>query len=65
MKLDLAKQFGISTDDLKVDFYIPDEAIECMPCEKGRCDGIPLRKCMEAITPNTVENILKGRLLDA
>ncbi len=44
--------------------YVIKEKLECMPCKKGRCDGIPLRKCMEAITPDTVKNILKRRLLD-
>ena len=40
------------------------EKMECMPCPKGGCEGIPLRKCMEAIKPDAVKNIIKARLFD-
>ncbi|MDI6801161.1 MAG: putative lipopolysaccharide heptosyltransferase III [Thermodesulfovibrionales bacterium] len=42
--------------------YVIREKMECMPCPKGGCEGLPLRKCMEAIKPDAVKNIIKACL---
>ncbi|PKL52484.1 MAG: putative lipopolysaccharide heptosyltransferase III [Nitrospira bacterium HGW-Nitrospira-1] len=39
------------------------ESLQCMPCKKGACEGMPLRKCMESIEPNVVKNIIREILL--
>jgi heptosyltransferase-3 len=38
------------------------EFLECMPCQKGGCEGLPLRKCMEAIKPDTVKKAIEDKL---
>lgn len=44
--------------------WIIKKEMECMPCPKGGCEGLPLRKCMEAITPDDVKKILKKQLIN-
>lgn len=38
------------------------EFLECMPCQKGKCDGILPRKCMEAIKPDAVKKAIEDKL---
>ncbi|MBI4654801.1 MAG: putative lipopolysaccharide heptosyltransferase III [Nitrospirae bacterium] len=41
------------------------ERLKCMPCQKGNCEGLSLRECMEAIKPDTVKNIIKEKISNA